>query len=193
MSSHPDQKLGDLDLLRRIARQEEAALAEFYDGHAKTVFAFLCRMFSDRIEAEDVLQETFLQVWREAVRYDPLRGSPIAWLIKIARSRGIDRLRQLRLKAKRDGGPIEEWHEQLQTQPSVEAMAMEQATHRGIYREMDKLPLEQRDAIMLAFFGGLTHHEIAKRLGVPMGTIKTRIRLGMQKLQEAMQKAGVAQ
>ena len=193
MPSYPDQRLGDLELMQRIVRQDAAAFSSFYDGHAPTVFAFLCKMFCDRTEAEDVLQETFWQVWREAVRYEPSRGSPVAWLIKIARSRGIDRLRQLRLKAQRDGGPIEEWHEQLQTQPSVEAMAMKQESQGSVHREMDKLPFEQREAITLAFFGGLTHQQIAKRLGTPLGTIKTRIRLGMQKLQEAIQKTGVAQ
>jgi len=86
MPSYSDQKSGDLDLLQRIVQKEAAALASFYDGHAATVFAFLCKMFCDRTEAEDVLQETFFQVFREAVRYDPSRGSPVAWLIKIARS-----------------------------------------------------------------------------------------------------------
>jgi RNA polymerase sigma-70 factor (ECF subfamily) len=191
MPCYSDQKSGGLEQMQAMMRGDAAEFAHFYDGYAPTVFAFLCKMFRDRTEAEDMLQETFLQAWRQAARYDPDRGSPIAWLIKIARSRGIDRLRQLRLKTLRDGGPIEEWHEQVQTQPSVEAMAMEQNTQGVVYMEIDKLPIEQREAMTMAFFGGLTHHEIAKRLATPLGTIKTRIRLGIKKLQEAIQKRGV--
>jgi len=176
--------------MQGIARRDAQALAAFYDHHAPTVFAFLCRMFRDRMEAEDVLQETFFQVWREGGKYDPSRGSPVAWLIQIARSRGIDRLRQLSLKTKRDGGPIEDWHEKLQTGETAEANLIEQDSKRLVHTALSDLPPEQREAIILSFFDGQTHDAIAKRLGMPLGTIKTRIRLGMGKLQRAIKKRG---
>jgi len=188
MPSHSEQD-SDVGLVQGMVRRDMVSFSSFYDIHAPTVFAFLCKMFSDPTEAEDIVQDAFWQIWKEASQYDPSRGRPIAWLIQIARSRGIDRLRQLRLKAQRDGGHLEEWHEQIQTQPTAEEKITVQETDSAIHHEvdkyeMDKLPQEQREAITLAFFGGLTHHEISKRLVTPLGTIKTRIRLGMQKLYE---------
>lgn len=185
MPADLDQHAAAFVAMQGIVRRDAAAFAMFYDRHAPMVFAFLCKMFTNRTEAEDVLQETFWQVWREACNYDSSRGSPVAWLVQIARSRGIDRLRQLRLKAQRDAGPLEDWHDKIQTQPTAEMTIATEDAHLAIHNEMDKLPLEQREAIMLAFFNGLTHQEISKRLLTPLGTIKTRIRLGMQKLYEA--------
>jgi RNA polymerase sigma-70 factor (ECF subfamily) len=184
-NSDSDRNATALAAIQGIVRRDADAFAGFYDCYAATVVAFLCKMFSDRAEAEDVLQETFWQVWRQACTYDASRGSPVAWLIQIARSRGIDRLRQLRLKAQRDAGPLEDWHEKISTQPTAEAAMIQRDTDQAVHHEMDKLPDDQREAIMLAFFNGLTHQEISRRLVTPLGTIKTRIRLGVQKLHMA--------
>jgi len=190
MPFEPDRDAADFIEMQGIARRDAQALAAFYDHHAPTVFAFLCRMFRDRMEAEDILQETFFQVWREGGKYDPSRGSPVAWLIQIARSRGIDRLRQISLKTKRDGGPIEDWHERLQTEPVAETVLMAEESKAVVDAALSELPPEQREVILRSFFGGQTHHEIARQLEIPLGTIKTRIRLGMEKMQKAIQKRG---
>jgi len=187
-----EQVVSDLTLVLGIAKGDAESFALFYDRHASMVFGFLYRLLNDRVEAEDALQEAFWTIWQQAERYDSSRGVPVAWLVQIARSRGIDRLRQLRLKKQRDGGPIEEWNEPLASTASPEAMAMEQDTQGIVHGELNKLDMDQREAIMLAFFRGLTHQEIAHRLGTPLGTIKTRIRLGMRKLQASMQKTRVA-
>jgi RNA polymerase sigma-70 factor (ECF subfamily) len=187
-----EQIVSDLTLVLEIAKGDAESFALFYDRHASMVFGFLCRLLNDRVEAEDALQETFWTIWQQAKRYDSSRGVPVAWLVQIARSRGIDRLRQLRLKNQRDGAPIEEWNKPLASTASPEAMAMEQDTQRIVHGELNKLDMDQREAIILAFFRGLTHQEIANRLGAPLGTIKTRIRLGMRKLQMSIQKTRVA-
>jgi len=187
MALEPEQKLTDLDIVQKIARREPEAFTTFYDRHSPMIFAFLCRLLRERTEAEDALQETFWQVWRQAGSHDSSRGSPLAWLVQIARSRGLDRLRQVRLRAHRDAGPIEELQERLLSQDSTDAKTIEQDTQQVVRRALSRLPLEQREAVNLAFFDGLTHQEIAKQLRTPLGTIKTRIRLGMRKLQEVFQ------
>lgn len=191
MNLDPEQQTSDLEIVQGIIRRESEAFAAFYDRHAATVFALLCRLLGDPAEAEDALQETFWQVWRQGGVYDPSRGSPMAWLVQIARSRGLDRLRQVRRRVQRDAGSIEGLHEKLPGQDATDARAIEQDTQRVVHRALDGLPSEQREAITLAFFGGFTHQEIADCLGAPLGTIKTRIRLGIRKLQEKLQEMGV--
>ena len=187
----PKQEFIDQEIMQGIVRREAEAFARFYDRHAPMVFGFLLRLLHERTEAEDVLQETFWQIWRQAGAYDSSRGSPVAWLVQIARSRGIDRIRQVQLRTQRDGGPIEDLYEQLVAQDGADAKTIEQETQRTVRRALTRLSSEQREAVTLAFFGGLTHQEISKRLETPLGTVKTRIRLGMRKLQEALQETGL--
>ena len=187
----PKQEFIDQEIMQGIVRREAEAFARFYDRHAPMVFGFLLRLLHERTEAEDVLQETFWQIWRQAGAYDSSRGSPVAWLVQIARSRGIDRIRQVQLRTQRDGGPIEDLYEQLVAQDGADAKTIEQETQRTVRRALTRLSSEQREAVTLAFFGGLTHLEISKRLETPLGTVKTRIRLGMRKLQEALQETGL--
>jgi len=98
MSLHSPQKANDLEMVKKIAGREPEAFAAFYDFHATKVFGFLCRLLGDIHEAEEALQETFWQVWRKAGDFDAARGSPVAWLVQIARTRGLDRLRRIRLQ-----------------------------------------------------------------------------------------------
>jgi len=189
MALEAEQKQRDLEIVERIARREPEAFTVFYDSHAPMVFGFLCRLLTERTEAEDALQETFWQVWRQAGSYDSSRGSPQAWLIQIARSRGLDRLRQVRLRAKRDAGPIDDLYKQLSAQDRTDAKTMEQDRQQAVRRALNGLPSEQREVVTLAYFNGCTHQEIAARLRTPLGTIKTRIRLGMMKLQKVFQDA----
>lgn len=191
MSLELEQQISDLEMVQGIVRREPGAFAAFYDRHASTVFGFLCRMLGDSTEAEDVLQETFWQIWKQGGTYDPTRGRPMAWVVQIARSRGLDRLRQVRLRVQRQAGPIEEHLEQVHAQNETDAKTIQLDTQRQVRRAMDGLPSEQQEAIILAFFGGFTHQEIAERLGAPLGTVKTRIRLGMRKLEEKLRETGV--
>lgn len=187
MSLYPNQRASDLEIVTGMARREPEAFAAFYDRHAPMVFALLYRLLGDRAEAEDALQDSFWQVWRQAGAYDSSRGSPVAWLVLISRSRGLDRLRQVRQRFRRDGGPVEELQDRLSAGADAEAEVMTREVQRTVQRTLSGLPQDQKDAITLAFFDGLTHMEIAERLQTPLGTIKTRIRLGMRKLQEALQ------
>jgi RNA polymerase sigma-70 factor (ECF subfamily) len=187
MSLHPLQKANDLEMVKKIAGREPEAFAAFYDFHAPKVFAFLCRLLGNTHDAEEALQETFWQVWRQAGGYDSTRGTLMAWLIQIAKTRGLDRLRQIRKSDRRDGGPIEDLRDRLAVEKPTEDEVLTQETRHVVRKALGDLPLEQREAVTLAFFDGLTHIEISKQLKEPLGTIKTRIRLGMKKLQETLQ------
>ncbi|MBI1748627.1 MAG: sigma-70 family RNA polymerase sigma factor [Acidobacteria bacterium] len=189
MRLYPDEQGSDLEIVSRMARHEAEAFTVFYDRHAPMIFGLLCRMLGDRPEAEDALQETFWQIWRQAAAHDPARGSPLAWLVQIARSRGLDRLRQTKLRARRDGGPVEVLHDRLRAENATDIEVMARENQQMIHKTLSGLPPDQRKAITLAYFDGLTHMEIAERLQTPLGTIKTRIRLGMRKLQETFQEA----
>jgi RNA polymerase sigma-70 factor (ECF subfamily) len=175
----------DLDAVRRMAAGDGEALAYLYDRHARAVYSLALRVLGDGPEAEEVAQDVFAQAWRQSGRYDTSRGAVVAWLLMMSRSRAIDRLRARRglppssgdteltlgLLADRGEGP--------------ESSALTAERARLVRRGLEALPLVQRVAIELAFYEGLTHVEIAERLEVPLGTIKTRIRLGLMKLREA--------
>jgi RNA polymerase sigma-70 factor (ECF subfamily) len=175
----------DCQLLRRAAAGDRDAFAAFYDRHAPAVFGLLLRLLRDRCEAEDVLQEAFLQAWREAGRYDAGRASPAGWLVMLARSRALDRLRRRPPAA---AGPAAE-----PAAPGDAGLAAQQTeTQALVGAALARLPAEQRDALCLAFYGGLTHTQVARRQGVPLGTAKTRIRLAMIRLRELLQTPGEA-
>lgn len=177
----------DLWCMGRMAAGDDVAFAELFDRHSSVVLGVLARMVGDRAEAEEVLQDTFLQVWRQAGRFVPERGSPRSWLLMLARSRAIDRLRSREARRRREETA---WRE-------AGSGAGEDAAHGASRLEADErssrvrhelacLPSEQRAAIELAFFEGLTHSAIAERLDAPLGTIKSRLSLGMSKLRRAL-------
>ena len=163
------------DLVRRLAAQDQSALAEFYDRFAPLVNALALRILRDSSDAEDVVQEVFLQAWRQAERFDPARGSPEAWLCTIARTRAIDRLRR---RSSRREQPEESAPPPAGSPRNEEALAVRAA--------IAGLSEDQRRALELAYYEGLTQTEIATRLGEPLGTIKTRIRTAMIRLREAL-------
>ena len=173
----------DVELLKAIAAKDEAALAQLYDRYRVILFGLLMRILNNREEAEDVLQEVFLQVWRKAEDFDEERGRPFTWLVTLGRSRGIDRLRTLASRERVVEAGAKEVVEQISDAAS-DAFKSEQ---RGLVNKaLDQLPDEQKRTLMLAYFDGLTQSEIATRLGAPLGTVKTRMRTGLTNLRELL-------
>ncbi len=173
----------DVALLTAIAARDEAALAQLYDRYRAILFGLLMRILNNREEAEDVLQEVFLQVWRKAEDFDENRGRPFTWLVTLARSRGIDRLRTLAARERVAEAGAREASEEI-SDAATDAFKSEQ---RGLVSDaLAKLPDEQKRPIMLAYFEGLTQSEIATNLGAPLGTVKTRMRTGMIRLRELL-------
>jgi len=181
---HPEAAQdSDILLLKAIAARDEAALAQLYDRYRTILFGLLMRILNNREEAEDVLQETFLQVWRKAADFDETRGRPFTWLVTLARSRGIDRLRTQASRERVAEAGAREVSEEI-SDAATDAFKSEQ---RGLVSDaLAKLPDEQKRPIMLAYFDGLTQSEIATRLGAPLGTVKTRMRTGMIRLRELL-------
>ena len=175
----------DLRLLQRIAIRDEAALAEFYDRHSRLAYSVLMRILRNPADAEEVLQETFVRVWSRAETYDALLGSPAAWVMRIARNRAIDLLRARRTRADiaveraaHAGDDAPRFLEPI-TADTPET-ALEGRTMAAVVRTaLATLTPAQRELIEAAFFEGYTHAELADRFGVPLGTVKTRIRSGL--------------
>ena len=180
----PEQaQSADVQLLKAVARGDERALAELYDQYRVVLFGLLMRILNSREEAEDVLQEVFMQVWRRAGDFDESRGKPFTWLVTVARSRGIDRLRSLGARERVAVAATREPHEETSDAAS-DAFRSEQ--HQLVRSALAQLPEEQKRPLVLAYFDGLTQSEIAEKLGAPLGTVKTRMRNGMNKLRELL-------
>jgi RNA polymerase sigma-70 factor (ECF subfamily) len=163
-----------------MAGGDAAAWEICYDRHADRVFGLLLKLVGLREDAEDLLQTTFLEAWRFAHRFDPSRSRLDAWLLLIARSRALDHLRSRRPVAGVDGYEPATWEASSEGFERVEAgLRLRDALQR--------LPQDQCQAISFAFLAGLTHSQIARRLKVPLGTVKTRIRLGMNRLRDILQ------
>lgn len=167
--------------LRRTAEGDREAFGRLYDHAASLVFSFAMRILQERAAAEDLLQEVFLQIWRDAGSYSPGRGSPEAWIITITRSRAIDRLRS---KRRRDKSfvPMERAPGQ-EHDGAVESGAETSDARLTVSSALAELSESQRKAMELAYFDGLSQSEIAARTGEPLGTVKTRMRDGMKHLQ----------
>jgi RNA polymerase sigma-70 factor, ECF subfamily len=172
----------DLSLLQRIAARDTAAVAELYDRHSRLLFGLILRIVRDRAEAEEILQEAFVRVWTRAGTYDGRVGGPLAWIVRVARNCAIDRLRARRSRAAIDapapGGPVAEAAPASDIQ-SPEAVVLDAERRHALTDALAGLPSEQRQLIEAAFFEGYTHAELARRFGLPLGTVKTRIRTGM--------------
>ena len=177
----------DVVRIAGAARGDGGALAALYDRHARSVYSIALRVVGDEADAEEVVQEVFDQAWRQASRYDRARGTVAAWLVTMARTRAIDRLRARRARPDRAGlEPDQAWSRLPAANPDpAEALDAERDVTR-IRQALQRLPLIQRVAIELAYFEGLTQTQIAARLEEPLGTVKTRIRVGLLKLRDAL-------
>lgn len=164
---------------------DERALGVLYDRWSPRVYALAMALLRDSSEAEDVTEETFWQAWRQAARFDGARGSASSWLLTIARSRALDRLRARR---RRPEDPLEDHVADAMisaTTAADDTMVLGERGH-AVRTALQLLPAEQREALGLAYFGGLSQTEIAERTGQPLGTVKTRMRLGLAKLRDAL-------
>jgi RNA polymerase sigma-70 factor, ECF subfamily len=180
------QRLADEDLMTLVERRDADAFAILYDRHGGAAYSLAHRIVGDPSVAEDVTQEAFLSVWRSGARFDPTRGSVRTWTLGIVRNRSIDALRRLAGSAPKldldDDGLLE-------AQPAgerTEGEAIRRETARTVRGALRDLPAEQSEVIGLAYFGGFSHSEIAEILGMPLGTVKGRMRLGLEKIRVSL-------
>lgn len=177
-----EARTDDTRVMRRIAAGEGDALGDLYDLYASRVLGLTTRILADPEEAQDVLQDVFLHVWRNPSHYAPDRGSLLTWVLILARSRAIDRLRSLRRRGRDRQVDLSEC--QIPSAEDLERTAGLRQEGRAVYRVLSELPPDQRQALELAYFGGYTQTEIATLTGAPLGTVKTRLRQGLMKLRD---------
>lgn len=171
-------------LIQQVAQQDREAFSELYDRCSSLVFTLAMRMLKVRADAEDLLQEVFVQVWRQASNYSADRGTPEAWIINIARSRAIDKIRSIRRMEKSfvlTGDPA-----RAESNDNVESSAAASEVRLTMNSALASLPEAQRRVLELAYFDGLSQSEIAARLAEPLGTVKTRMRSGIQRLRDIL-------
>lgn len=180
----------DRALVRRMAAGDEAALGELHDRFAPLLYSVVLRILGDADDAEEVLEETFWQAWRQAGRYEEGRGGISTWLVMIARSRAVDRTRSRRRFREERWDELPEPAESGAGGENAPVSPLDSAhddeVRRVVARAVAGLPPEQRQTVEMAYFGGLSQTEIAQATGQPLGTVKTRARLALQKLREAL-------
>ena len=188
MAEETSQQISDREMLLRVCDGDQASFSALYDRLSGPLYSLALKMLGDPSEAQDALQEVFVQIWSRAKAYDPEKSSVFSWAVLMTRSRAIDRLRARARRLRVVGSTADEvTHSEATDASTVESAAdtvnkNDEAAH--VRSLLNNLPEEQRQAINLAFFGHLSHHDIAARLGQPLGTIKARIRRGLLKLRE---------
>lgn len=180
--------LDDEELMQRLAYSDLVAFRALYDRYGNLVYSAALRVVRDAQIAEDMVQEIFLRIWRKPESYVAQRGRFVTWLTSVTRNRAVDEVRSRGRRFRHETASPEEQERELpaseQDDPALTAELSDQ--RRLILAALTQIPAEQREIIVLAYFGGLTQQEIAERLSQPLGTVKTRIRLGMQKLRAAL-------
>ncbi len=176
-------------LIERVVDGDEQALASLYDGTATAVQGLALRILGDRQHAEEVALDVYLQAWRQAATFDRTRGTPIAWLLTMARSRAIDRLRS-RTSRPSGSAPLEAAQAESSDAEGPDEEAAFGQRRRIVIGALSRLSHDERATIELAYFRGLSHSEIATELDMPLGTVKTRIRLGMLRLKKVLAQHG---
>jgi RNA polymerase sigma-70 factor (ECF subfamily) len=176
----------DRALMARVEARDTEALAELYDRHAARLLGLARRILGESGESEEVLQEVFLFAWRAAATFDPARGNVLTGLLIATRSRAIDRVRTRRSPSRPELRSLEDIGEGPAAKDDVEAASAGREWEAICRGAVGELPEDQRRALELAYFEGLTQQEIAERTGTPLGTVKTRVRLGLMKLRERL-------
>jgi RNA polymerase sigma-70 factor (ECF subfamily) len=185
------RQLGDEDLMELVAAGDPRAFETIYERHCTAVFSLAYRICGARSTAEEVAQEAFLAIWRSGARYDRTRGSVRTWLLGIVHNRAIDTLRRTTVHERRRAAD-EHAAEVLEAPERTDLDAARRETARSVRALIDELPGEQRRVVELAYFGGFTHEEIAQMLDAPLGTVKGRMRLALEKMRSSMASAEVA-
>lgn len=181
----------DLALVRAVAINEAGAMGRFYDRFSSLVVAVALRMFRDRSEAEELAEDVFVELWQRAAQYDHTRGGVATWIATVTRSRGIDRLRRRqRQQARELGDDLKPGSAALMSGDDPLAQVAAHEERRQVRELLDALTAEQRQALELAYFEGLSHSEVATRLSRPLGTVKSHIRQGLIRLREALRIPG---
>jgi RNA polymerase sigma-70 factor (ECF subfamily) len=180
------QRLADEDLMPLVERKEPAAFEVVYDRHGGAAYSLAYRIVGDRLVAEDVTQEAFLSVWRSGARFDRTRGSVRTWLLGVVRNRAIDVLRRESGRAPTVSLELEAVPEQESRFEPTDTEALRRETSREVRGALAHLPEDQVQVVQLAYFGGLSHTEIAEVLGMPLGTVKGRMRLAMEKMRATL-------
>jgi len=177
----------DVELLRRVAAGDRAAFADFYDRHSTLMFSVACKILNDPNEAQDVLQETFVQIWEKAERFDPKLGKAASWVATLTRNKAIDRIRasQRRSRLADEAGAESAIAAEVADTANEAIHGHDKA--KLIQSAITSLPADQRRAIELAYFSGLTQHEISQQLKEPLGTVKARVRRGLLKLRDQLE------
>ena len=177
----------DPALLASVAKGDQQAFSQLYDHSSTLLYTLAFRILGNHEEADDLLQDVYLEVWRKVVRYDVGRGTPIAWLITLTRSRAIDRLRSRNARGHNATVGLDTTASRVaDLGPSPFETQADQELRMAVGNAMTILPPAQQQALELAYYEGLTHSEIAARLNQPLGTVKTRIKLGMSKLRDSL-------
>jgi RNA polymerase sigma-70 factor (ECF subfamily) len=182
-----NRQADDVELLSAIARGDSSALGRLYDRYSAILFGLVSRILGDRSEAEDVLQEVFLQVWKKAGDFDERRGRALQWMATVARNRALDRL-STRQSRRRALGEVLAPPLAAESDPVEDASVGEEA--RDLHRALAEISEPQRNVLLLAYFQGFSQSEIAARLGLPLGTVKSHARLGLLRLRDALRSLG---
>lgn len=181
-----DLGVSDKVLMAKVAAKDEAAFTQLYRQFSAPIFSMVYQILGDQKDTEDTIQETFVQIWKRADAYDSSRGNPFSWAVMIARNKAIDRIRS----RQRQHHAAEVITEEFSHHPGIDDSApAEQNDERSVVlTALSKLPADQREALELAFFGGLTHAEVSTELKTPLGTIKARIRRGLLTLHDLLKR-----
>jgi RNA polymerase sigma factor (sigma-70 family) len=195
--THPVRPAGDgvsdADLVRRLAAGDERAMEELYDRYGRPAFSLARRITGEPVFAEEVVQEVFLALWRDPAKYDPSRGGFASWLLATTHHKAVDAVRREQTLRKRRAQAAEEadfYASAVSTGPPVEDAVWTGLRGERVRAALSTLPLPQREALTLAYFGGYTQREIADRTGTPLGTVKTRMLAGMRRLRALLDGVG---
>ena len=182
MRASKAERLADEELMPLIGEKNPGAFEVFYDRHGGVAYSLAYRIVGERGAAEDVTQEAFISIWRSGARYDKARGSVRTWMLGIVRNRAIDFLRSKAGRAPKLDFDDDSILEQRPAEGLTDSEALRRETAQEVRGALDELPGEQAKVIQMAYFGGFSHSEIAGMLGVPLGTVKGRMRLGLEKI-----------